>query len=174
MILSLKKIDNERAFSLIEIVIYVGIVATVLTTVVLFLVNIIKGTSMSNAIQEVQHNISFTSSKVELDIEEASSIDFVNSVLDSDNGKIVINKAEGTVTYEVQDGVLTRLIESAAIADVTSSKVYVTQFRIENRSFEGESGNIEIYITINHKNPASQKALDVTRTYKTSLSVRST
>ncbi|MBU0975447.1 MAG: type II secretion system protein [Patescibacteria group bacterium] len=165
---------SEKGFTLIEIVIYIGIVAAVLSTVILFLVNIIEGISKSVAIQEVQHNIRFSMAKIKLDVQEADSLDFASSVLDNDDGKLVIEGGSNTITYEIQNGVLVRLIDAGPVVEVTSSKVIVTQLRVENRSFADESENIEVYITIIHKNPAKQKEFEVTRTIKTSLSVRAT
>lgn len=167
-----KIIKNKKGVTLIELVIYIGIAAFVMTTVLTFALNIIDGVAKSVSIQEVEYNSQFAIAKMRLDIQEADSINDASSVFDSDNGKLVLDSGGNTIVYELSNQVLTRIVDTNPSNNITNSKVNITQFRFEDRTVSGESENIVITITVDYRNPTNAQELETSKTVNTAVTVR--
>ena len=156
----LKKIvSTQNGMTLIELVVYLAIASVVLTSMLLFALNIIQSSKRTIAVSEVEHNLRFAKTIIENDIESATLIDDVNSIFDDTNGKLVIENNTDIITYEITDGIIYRDLNGDS-APVTTSRVTVNKMIFEDRSYETDRQSIKFSLNISFINSSNQKELE--------------
>ena len=146
-----------RGFSLLEIIIYIALVSTILTSVTYFAWDIIYGDIKTYVKREVQQNARFSLEKMAYEIRQANAIISVSSdnktlELDSDPENIIFYFDDVNKKITMQTG-------SAAPEDITSEEVEVINGGFYDRSFtyggaiEPATENVKIMMSINYYNP---------------------
>lgn len=95
---------SNRGFTLIELILYIGIVTIILTAIVPFTWATIGNTTKSSTQQEIYDSSRFLSEKLKYEIRNAKSIVSVTpttlTLLEFDNSNTVINYANNTLTIQ--------------------------------------------------------------------------
>ena len=160
----------KKGFTLIELLIYFGLVAAILTAMVLITLDIILGNVKSSVEQEVLENIRYASYRIQFEIRNADSIDGSSSSfginLATDSNKKVSFSAPAPydpLEFRVKEGGKLQIRSLGEIEEgeedddlewksLTSSSVEVTNLTFTNLS-DGSSESIRFVLIIKYKNP---------------------
>lgn len=160
----------NRGFTLIELIIYITLVAGVLTAAVNFGWDIIYGNIKSHTIREVQQNTRFALEKITENILGASGINDPRRRGDSSNSLSLDMQdldLDPTIFEIVNDQLVIYQGVNGPYA-LTNDRVKVTNLQFTDLSYPQAPGTIGVQLTIEHVNPNNLKQ------YETSLDTRDT
>jgi len=172
--MSKNRYKQSAGLSLIEYVIYIGIVALVLVASITFAWVIINDQTKQTAIYEVNEDGNLVLDKVSNYLQRADNIDST-TIYSTNPGTLVLNfDTNPQITFDTYQKIVTlgdetvtttklRMQEGVAAAvDITSDKVDVTNFVIEDITNTplGGTTTVQIYLTLSSVNPSSSKAYD--------------
>lgn len=160
--------SNQKAFTLIEIIVYTALASIIVTSVVVFAMNIVFGQIKVIAIQEAQQNLRFAAAKLRYSIKDAQDISSISSsTLVLDNG----SDPDITFNFDSGDKKLTKQIGAGTVVDLTSDEIEVTG-SFTSRSFPNHAKNVKIEITANYVNPEDTTDYLASRTIKFAVELR--
>ncbi len=146
-----------RAFTLIEFLLYVGILAMVLVLTGGFLWDIIFGNIKETSHQEVQQNSRFALTKITQEIKKATGINSPNPGFSSIALSLEMdNPSLNPTLFDLADGKLRIKQGAGDYYNLTSNQVIVSSLLFTNLSYSETPGTIRIEITLNHINPGNR------------------
>ena len=177
MIVRLKKsvaVNNtNQGFTLIEFIIYIGIVAVVLLGAFNWGWEIIYGNIKSQAIREVQQNTRFAMEKISEGILSASS---TNNPTPGNSANSLSLKMQDLsldpTLFEVVDGKLKITQGGSGPYELTNDRVRVTNLQFSNLSYENTPGTIRIQIAIEHVNPNNLSQYEASLSTEGNITIR--
>ena len=163
----------NRGFTLIELIIYITIVAGVLIVAFNFGWEIIYGNIKSQAMREVQQNSRLATEKITEAILGASGI----NNLTPGNSDIILSLAMqdsslNPTLFEVVGGKLMITQKRSGPYELTNDRVRVTNLQFTNVSYVDTPGTIKIQMTIEHVNPNNLKQYEVSFETENTISLR--
>lgn len=172
----MKKLCNKQGFGFIELIMYVAIVAIVLSAAVVFGWNMIFGAVKSRTEQEVNYNLKFASERIIYEIRNASGI---NSVAATSISLANVNTALNPTVIDLSGGRI-RIGQGSAGSCPTSSPCFLTSSRVNitnlvftNMSSSGNlSQNIKFNIDMSSVNPGTRTEWNFSQSYSGAAEVR--
>ena len=177
---------RNLGFTVIELILYIAIAATVLVTAVNIGWNLI--TTEANIIgkQEVYMNARTVMNHIQISIREAEDVTTGSSTFDTHPGvltldypgsgtDIIIDTYNKEVTAGGQATTIRKLRLKngpADYLDITTDKVDVTNFVLTNLTRGSENHNINIELTLEKANPSGDPNFDASISLETALSTR--
>jgi len=123
--------DGRRGTTLLEVIIYIGIVSFVLLGVTAFAMDFMAARGKATSIQEVDRNGRFALAVIAVDIREATGVNSVTT------GKLSLARANAPASdptdYELVGGAV-QVTRGSTALPLTNSKVTVTELTFENLS----------------------------------------
>lgn len=181
----MKKIVNQKGFTLVEFIIYVAIASFVLISTVNVSWNIISAQAYFQAKQEVYINARLLMNQLGIKIKGAEDVKTNQSIFGSHPGVITLDyPGSNDVVIDSYIKNITVGGESATIrkiqmkdtdgsyTDLTSDKVNVTNFTLTNLTRGSEKDNINLEIRIERINPGDDPTYDADITFETAISLR--
>lgn len=139
------KQSNPEGFTLIELMVYLSISTIAILVFTNFMADVTQNAAKSKVTKEVQQNARLILTKITQEIRTSQGIDMGQSVLNSDDGKLVIIRAGGSTTFDLVSGDVT--IDTGAGSEVlTSNHVKVTELH-----FTETQNAISVDITVEQK-----------------------
>ena len=102
----LQKRKNLAGVSLIELILYVGIIVFILSALFFYGWNVIGANIKSQMVRETLSASEFIEARLSSEIRRTKSVNLNNSVFQSAAGKLVLQEDEGDVIFENIDGKL--------------------------------------------------------------------
>ncbi len=167
--------DEERGFTLVEMLIYIAIFAVAISSFVFLGVTISESRNESYVVQEVQANNRMALDIISQKIRQATSVNIGSSTFGSDPGVLSLAMAEAgsdptLINLDQDDGTL-RITEGASSpVNVTSKQVTVKSLIFTNLT-DGERENIKIEMTVEYKNSGDVEYI-YSQSVQTAVSVR--
>jgi type II secretory pathway pseudopilin PulG len=152
---------SKSGVTIIEMILYIGIVALISTAMVSLYINIIRLRSKATAMQEVNESVRLAAAKISYEIRQAHTILGVGSSLRLD----MIDSSRNPTIFELNSGRI-RLTVGTSVAYITSNLVNIDTFSLTNLS-SGDSLAQNIRFTI------SGSYLDNTASITSSAEIRS-
>jgi type II secretory pathway pseudopilin PulG len=170
------RVKVRSAFTLIELLLYLGLVSIFLTALVYFSWDVILGNVKARVHQEVQENIRFAAHKIQSASRNADGIgDSAFGVNLAANPGAAVSLAGDGPSYplqvRVEGGVLQIKHGGGIWLSLTSSLVEVTELSFTNLS-DTDSENVRFTLTIRHRNPSGKSEWDKEATFETSAQLR--
>lgn len=167
----MKKIKTN-GFTLLELILYMGIVTIILSAIIPFAWNVIESGAKSGVQEEVYDQGRFISEKIEQEIRNAQDISLSTSNFDlnlaaNPGKKLSIIEFGGTTTiFDVQNGKV-RITQGAnPPVNLNSNDTNVTDLTFTNySSADSKTKNIDFTLTVQDSNNSSQS-------YSASISLR--
>lgn len=159
----------NRGFTLIELIIYIGIVTAVLIVAFNFGWEIIYGNVKSQARREVQQNVRFCLEKITRTIKEASAIQ--SPGLGNSSSTLSLEMSDpnlSPINFWLADNKLYINRGGGGPYELTSNRVKVTNLQFTNLSYEGTPGTVRVEVIVEHINPSGRSE------YEASFNVKST
>jgi len=185
--LKLKLKNQQGGFTLIELVLYIGLLALFLSAATVALWDIILGNVKSSVEQEVQENLRYAAHRVQFEVKNSDSI---NDGASSFGVNIATNPAlkvsfsapapYNPIEFKVLDGVLQIRMgdddgdgedEEAEWAPLTSAAVEVTGLTFTNLS-DSTSQNVKLVLTLRYINPSGRSQWDKEATFESAAQLR--
>ncbi|NQT50352.1 prepilin-type N-terminal cleavage/methylation domain-containing protein [Candidatus Kuenenbacteria bacterium] len=173
----------RKGFTLIEIIIYLGIVTVLLTACLSFAWVIINDQIKQEQLTEVNDAGTFVLDKITYHSKRANAIN-AQTLYDLNPGKLILNYVSGpqiTIdTYEKQitlgdtQTTITKLRlqhGSDPAVDITGDKINVTNFTISDLS-NANAYTIQIEFAIETVNPTNSKTYEAQNSWTTSVTLR--
>ncbi len=162
-----------KGFSLIEILIYLAIIALIVVVLANFAINFFSAKTKAETMREVEQNMRFAQEKMTRTIRNAAGIN--SPIFGSSASSLSLSMADGAkdpTIFQVSGGQLTIKEGVSSAVAITSSKVNVSSLTFTNVSYAGTKGTVRIEITIDYNNPASQPDYQYQLSESTSATVR--
>lgn len=159
----------NRGFTLIELIIYIGIVVVFLLGAINFGLEIIYGNIKAGAIREVQQNARFAMEKMARIIEEAKAINSPEPGNSANSFSLeMTNPSLNPTIFDVSNNKLRLTQGMKGSYELTSDRVIVSGLQFTNLSYVETPGTVLIEMKIDHINPGNQ------REYAVSFEIKST
>lgn len=149
---------SQKGATLLEFLIYIGLIGTVLATATSFAVEFVNAQAKVAALAEAVRNARFAVSRMEIEIREAADVNAGSSVFGSDPGTLSLATSSGATdptVFTVSGGALHIQQGSGPVLPLTSSKVDVQEFTVENLSTAGRTKAVRIHLKVRSRNPSS-------------------
>ena len=166
-----------KAFTFLEVILYVAIISIFLVTSILFSWDVVYGGIKSNTQQEVSYNLRLVSSRISYETRNAVSVNSVGlssiSLESSDSSRnptvIDLNAGQVRIGYGNSGG-----CPIANPCALTSNRVNVTSLNFENLTdVEEKAIIIKFEIVLEHVNPSNQANWEKSQSYSSSVELRS-
>lgn len=182
--MSKNKLINSSGFSLVEMIVYVGIFSVIMVIIVQLSLQVQFAGSRTRLSTEIKENASQAMQLMVASVREGSSLNEGGSIFDQHPGRLVIDGAPGfifeTYTKQVQladTPVTIRKLQAiqggSSPLDITSDHVDVTNFQIKNMSHGGQPGTVQITLEVSSINPQNDPNYEQELELKTTAALRS-
>ena len=163
--------QEKKGFTLIETLIYIGIIGIIVTALTSFTISIGNSRNKTYVVQEVHANARFALNLIGGKIREA---DIITSPASGNSTGTIVLKMQGAnpdITFNVNDGILQMIEGADSPISMTAGRVNIDSITFTNLGRVGERENIHIKMTISYRNNEST-IFNYSNTYQTSISIR--
>lgn len=176
-----QKKKNTKAFTLIETLLYIGIVGIVLTSLILFGWNMMGIGAKIGTHHDAVSNGRLSGEKLSFFIREATDIDAANSnfgvnLAATPGSKVTLHAAapNDPVVFDVSGGVLRVTLGASAPVALTSSNIALTSLVFTNASsVDGKTKNIGFEIRLGTMSSSNRFEYTSSATLRSSAEMRS-
>jgi len=161
---------NNKGFTLLEFLLYIGLVGIILTVSGAIALNVLFGKAKLMSIEEVSQNARFAMERMALDIRNADAID--TPPQGAASSSLSLEKSSGNLEFELVSGVLERKVGGGSFVALTSSSVNITDLEFTNISYSNTPGTIRIQMTIKQVNPENRQEYNFEKTFYTTANIR--
>lgn len=147
--------NPSRGTTILEFLVYVGIIGLVLVTATLFMAEVIHSGAKVDAGAEAAWNGRFAASRVAAEIREATGLNVGSSVFGSHPGTLSLATgvpATDPTVFTVTAGALTMQQGANPAVPLTNGKVEVTDFVVDDVSVAGRTRAVRIRLVTRAKN----------------------
>lgn len=142
---------KDGGFSMLELIVYIGLVGVVLTAAVLFSVEFVTAKAKASAVSGVSRAASFALERMAYEIRMSDGIDYDMSAFGPDPGILQLRSSVPSadpVVFSVTDGRLYAQWGAGAPAALTPSDVVVSGFTLEDVSVRPRFRSVRIRLTV--------------------------
>lgn len=126
---------SHRGITLLELIIYITIMATLLIATSQFAVDMIRGQRRASEVQRVHNAVRRMVALISYDMRQAKSIT-IASVFDTDNGVLVFTDTTSTtVKYALVGTAFHRQYGAGSSVPVTTNLIKIEKFRVQYLSW---------------------------------------
>lgn len=146
---------SQRGSTILEFVVYVGIIGLVLATATLFMVEVLHSGAKVDAGAEAAWNARFAASRISAEIREASGLNVGTSVFGANPGTLSLATgipATDPTVFSVVSGVLMMQQGTDPALPLTNAKVEVTEFLVDNVSVAGRTRAVRMRLVTKARN----------------------
>lgn len=136
---------NNKGFTLLEFLLYIGLVGIVLLVAGAIGLNVFFGKAKLGAIEEVSQNARFAMEKVAR----------------------VVRDGQDSSIFTLSDGTLLQ----SGVA-ITTNEVTITDFQISDISYPNTPGTKRIQMTVKHNNPENRQEYEFEKIFYTTANIR--
>jgi type II secretory pathway pseudopilin PulG len=151
-----------RGFTLLEMLLYLGFMSIVLVAATVLLAEFsVTARVRTAAWQEVERNAHFALNRVAVEVREASSLNPGDSVFDTNPGRLSLGLSDMTrnpTVFYVDDGTLYVQQGSDTALALTSSKIDVKEFTIQDVSSSAIHRNYRLHLKIGYRSDMPEAA----------------
>lgn len=165
---------ETEGFTLVEFLVYIGIVGTILLVAGTIAFNVFFGKAKLAAIEEVSQNARFALEKIADRVRNAEAIQTPPPGVSSSSISLQMADSEKDPTeFYVQGGIL-RMREGLGANrwPLTSDEVVVSTLQFSNISYPDTPGTVRIQMTIKAANPENRPEREFEKTFYTTANVR--
>jgi len=166
---------KNKGFTLVELIVYSGIVAVGFVAIIYFLLNIVNISVKAKSTLEVQYNARFATERISHEIRGATGINVAQSVFGSNPGVLSLEMADplkNPTIFDVSENRLRIKQGSNPVYELTSDEVKVANLIFTNLSQTKTPENIKINLTIERVNPENNPDWQASEGLETAVAVR--
>lgn len=148
---------KHQGFTLIELVLYIGIVSIILTTVTSLLIAIFSARSKSQTVSEVEQNGNVAIQIISQVLRNATSI---NTPTQGNSGSSlsinVTDSAKSPTVFDISNGVLRITEGTSQPVNLTSNRITVSNLTVKNLSAGSSFQTAKVNFTVSYINPSGR------------------
>lgn len=164
------KRKNKKGTSLIELIIYIGIMGVLTAAILSFIISNKKIGDRNEAVSEVEVQ---GKSIVEIISQTVRNGLAVNGLALGDSAtQLSVENDAGTIDFNLSSGKVTIKRGSNSAVDLNSDRVTVSNLSFQNLGNTGTNGSVRFQFDAAYKNPAGKAELNYTKTFSNSASLR--
>ncbi|PCI19707.1 hypothetical protein COB64_03275 [Candidatus Wolfebacteria bacterium] len=164
---------NNKGFTLLEFLIYIGLVSIILIVFGAIALNVFSSEAKLSAIEEVSQNARFTMEKIATSVRNAEVINNPDQDMSASSLSLqMADTVQNPTIFNLLDGVVTITEGIGSPVNVTSSEVNVSELIFSNLSYSATPGTVRIQMTVKLVNPDNRQEYKVERTYFTTANIR--
>ncbi|MBU1126577.1 type II secretion system GspH family protein, partial [Patescibacteria group bacterium] len=167
-------VSSKKGFTLIELVLYIAIIAGFLTTTIFFAMRVVEGGQRARIHAEVQQNLRVAMERIDREIRSAVDLNVAGSTFNAHPGVLSLEgeSGEDPIVFDIQGGILRLSKGASGPYNLTSNDVEVTNFVVKNHSVSNRTKVIQIEMTVRYASTADSVAYDVESSARTSVVLR--
>lgn len=170
------KNTHQKGFTLIELILTIALAVIVITSVSLFVIDILKTRAKSTSVAEVQQNVRFTMNKISYYIRntEGGINAGSSSFSPTDPGTLYLEMGAGAaddVVIDVVSGRVRVTVGGGSSEFLTSDEVNVNSLVFTNNTASGSPRNIGVELDVEFNNPSNRTEFDYSYSANTSVTV---
>jgi type II secretory pathway pseudopilin PulG len=131
---------TRKAFTLIELLLYIGLLAIVITAVTGFTVDVISTRTKTHVIVEVEQNARFSLLRILRSIRQATDVNNGGSTFNNDNGVLALAQSATSTDpaiFDLSAGAIRLKEGSGTATPLTTAEVTVTKLRFSKDNVNG-------------------------------------
>jgi len=166
-------LKGRRGFTLLEIILYVGISSTILLLAVLFFSSIFSSRIKSQTITDLDEQ---GLQVMQVILQTIRNAEGINSPVPGNSSSVLsldaLDPADDPTIIDVFGGEIKIKEGVASAVALTNSKVIVSELRFENFSRTLTPGSISVSFSLDYINPENKNELDYSSNFYGSASLR--
>lgn len=159
------EMDN-KGFSLIELIIYIGLVSVILLSITSFLFTLLNARARNEVITEVGQQGVFVMQKITQTVRNAQTINAPTP------GTAGVALSLNSAVFDLANEALRVARNGNTPVDLTNSRIIVSDLSFNNLSRTGTPGLVRVQFTLSHKNPGAKALFEYSKTFYGSASLR--
>ncbi|HEX6462008.1 MAG TPA: prepilin-type N-terminal cleavage/methylation domain-containing protein [Candidatus Saccharimonadales bacterium] len=166
------KTTQQRGYTLIELLLYVVVISSLLTSITYFFGVIVEARVKNQTIAEVNDQGSATIDGITQTIRNATSISTPAAGASAASLTLVVPTGSLSPTIYSLNGTVLQIKEgTAANVALTSGDVQVSNLLFKNLTRAGTPGIVQVSFTLSRINPVGRNEYDYQKTFTTSVEV---
>lgn len=164
---------KNKGFTLIEILLFLGISATMLLVVSIFITFILQAGTKSQTVAEVEQQGLFAMQTITQVIRNSTSITSPTAGNSATSATFVVpTGALSPTIFDLSSGAI-RIKEGAGTAvNLTNTEVTASALNFQNLSWTSTSGEVRISFTLTRNNPENKNEYDYSKTFYATAALR--
>jgi type II secretory pathway pseudopilin PulG len=167
-----RKSNFIKGFTLVELLLYVGVSSTILLLSVIFLFTMVEARVKNQTIAEVEQQGIQVMQTITNAILGSQSINFPIVGTSASNIQLVLRETGNLVSFDVIDGKLRTTEAPLAPIFITNSRVVVSAILFENLSRSNTPGVVRVSFVLNHVNTEGRSEFNYSKYFYTSIALR--
>lgn len=167
---------SAKGFTLVELLIYIGMVSLVLVAMVTFSLRLAKARAKAQVVGEVQYNAKLIQDHLNDAMRHAEAINAGNSQFGTDPGVLSLDMADDALdplvfSLDADDGSL-QIEEAGGQAEkITTERVAITDLIFENLTSEEDVGVVRVHYRVQAVNSSVDPIFDYAQSYQTTIRI---
>jgi len=168
-----KKYNKSQAFTLIELLLYIGILVVIISGTSTFLFITLESQTKNQTIAEVEQQGAQLMQIITQNIRNADGINLPVSGSNAPSLSIsTIQAATNPTIFDLSSGTVRIKEGASAVIPLTSSKVIISGLTFYNLSRASTPGTIRVEFTISRVNNSGRNEYDFSKTFRGSATIR--
>lgn len=164
------KFRCQKGGTLIELILYVALISTILTSVSTFLIFVLEGRVKNTLIQETYGQASFAVEVINKSIKEAEEI--INPLQSGTSNSLVLVVSGETITFDLSNGKIEMTRGIGLPTSLTNEDLIITNLNFNNYSKDDTSGIIQTTFDVESTSDNNRKEFNFTTSIQTSSGLR--
>lgn len=168
--------QSQRGFNLVELVVYVAIVAIVLLAFSTFAIRLARSHVKAEIVGEVGYNAALIETRINDAMRHAELINTGASVFGSDPGTLSLDMADAAVdptvfSLDADDGTFQVSVDGGAAAPITTEGVLITNLTFTDLTSDEDVGVVLVEYTVQANNPSSDPLFSYEESFQTTARI---
>lgn len=169
----MRRKNNQKGFTLIEILLYIGLAALLLASISAFFSLIIRSRVKSQTVSEVEQQGTQIMQIITQTIRSAENINSPSAGSSSSSLSLDAAGSGADPTIFDTDSGTARIKEgSGSVVSLNNSRIQISNLDFSNLSHSGTPGSIKVRFTLTHQNPGGRNEYDYSKTFYGTASLR--
>lgn len=159
----------DRGATILEFLVYIAVVGMVLVSATLFALEFASAQAKQAAFSEVARNGQYALARMGIEVREASGINAGSSTFGTTPGALSLSKASAGIdptVFSVSSGALSIQQGTGAVTPLTSSKVQVTEFIVDDVGTSGRTRAVRVRLKLRFVNTSSWQQYQAESTFE--------
>lgn len=165
---------RDRGATVLEFVLYVAIVAIILLAVTQFSAEFVSTQAKATSVNEITHNARFAVARMTAEIRGATGVNVGSSTFGSSPGTLSLSMAAPAADptiFTLTNGRLTVQQGAGSALPLTSDRVEVLEFQVDNVSVTGRTRAVRLHLRLRHVNAGELVEFDAEETVETTVRI---
>lgn len=167
--------NTQKGFTLLEFVLYIGLLAIIVTAAVMFTLQFVIAQSKAQVYAQAARNAEFAMERIRIEVEEADAVNAGTTVYVSNPGTLSLANAvsgNNPTVFTVTNGQLTVQQGAGAAIALTEPGVNVTEFTITNLAPNVRSQYLRIHMKVQAQTTGGYNDIEASADLDTTMHIR--